>query len=40
MNKSFISSSRMAVVAAAILCTGLASCSDKDHEESTLNPAQ
>ncbi len=40
MNKSFISSSRMAVLAAAILCTGLASCSDKDHEESTLNPAQ
>lgn len=38
MKMHFFKSSMMATLMATTLCTGIASCSDKDDVESTLNP--
>lgn len=40
MKMHFFKSSMMATLMATALCTGIASCSDKDDVESTLNPAE
>lgn len=40
MKMNFIKSSMMATLMVAAMCTGFASCSDGDDEESTLNPAE
>lgn len=40
MKKHYFKSSMMATLMATALCTGIASCSDKDDVESTLNPAE